>query len=400
MATLSDNIDDYCFFDTETRPLPRTPEEAWSVKDCGAHRYAVGARPIILTYAIGDAPVQCVTVSADLSRPLRFADLPLDLRLFYSRQRPHYFCAWNATFDRLIWNAAFTTQTLELRSVIDVMAQGVASNLPPSLGGAAMVLKLAGKLDEGKDLIRLFCTPDGPTPAQEPERWARFCEYGVRDTDLLRAVFKATRKLPAREWEEYWANEEINDRGMSIDLPLVHAAAKAAGLAKEIANEQINEATGGEIERVTMIQRLTSWVYDGLRYAEAREIMVKDFSEPEDEGDLPEAKLGLDRPRIEALLAFFGALEERDDGLDDTDFAIATALELRLWGGSASPQKFSKMLLQHVGGKLRGQYVFNGANQTGRFSSRGVQVHNLTRAHLGEREKDAINMLIDANTGD
>ena len=88
--------------------------------------------------------------------------------------------------------------------------------------------------------------------------------------------------------------------------------------------------------------------------------------------------------------------EEITCELTDEEFDILQLLEVRLYGASATPKKFGKMLpMLDKSDRLCGQYTFNGAQQTGRFSSRGVQVHNLTRAHLGDLEEPAIEFILE-----
>lgn len=404
-ATLSDDIDDYCFIDTETKALRGTPPALASVITAGTYAYAENAVVVVITYAIGDGPVRCVAMDDGWREGgFRTAQLPDDLRAFIARalsRGDRWFVAFNAGFDRtLLYHGMEDMPYLPPETFIDAMAQVVASNLPPSLEGASRALQLGGKQDDGKALINLFTKPDAPQPFERPEEWDRFKGYAVRDTALLRTVFMSTRALTRREWEEYWASERINERGFSIDREFCWKASRIADANVSRSNKRLVGLTGDSVDRVTQVQRIAQWVYDRLEHAEAREIMVKLYSE--EDGEVKPAKLGLDRPRIEALLAFFDALEERQGGLSETDIAICEVLEIRQWDGSASPGKFEKMLLQvSEDGRLRGSYVFNGAQQTGRFSSKGVQVHNLPNKFIGmeakqpEREAEAIEMIND-----
>jgi len=369
-ATLSDDIDDYCFIDTETKARRGTPPELASVVTAGTYAYAENAVVVVITYAIGDGPVQCVAMDDGWQEGgFQLHDLPLDLRQFWGpaqRLEGKWFVAFNAGFDRVALRSVQGTLRLPPEAMIDCMAQVLASNLAPSLEGAARSLKLAGKQDDGKALINLFTKPDAPQPRERWEEWQRFKSYAVRDTALLREVFKATRKLPRREWEEYWASERINERGFMIDTEFCARAADIADANVDRSNARLAQITRERIDRVTQVQRIAQWVYDRLEHAEAREIMVKLYSE--EDGEVKPAKLGLDRPRIEALLAFFDALEERQGGLSEIDIAICEVLEIRQWDGSSSPGKFDKMLLQASSDDvLRGSYVFNGAQQTGRY---------------------------------
>src|SRR5690606_14905146 len=127
-------------------------------------------------------------------------------------------------------------------------------------------------------------------------------------------------------------------------------------------------------------------------HPEAAGLLVKEWdenasTEDGDEADLKVGKLSLEKGRIEAFMAYFETLEKKQGGLGERDQLLVAVIQARQFGGSTSPFKFEKMLDQHDGGRLKGQYTFNGAQQTGRFSSRGVQTHNLTRASLKGHEE-------------
>jgi DNA polymerase len=388
---LSDDINDFCFIDTETKARRGTPTALASVVTAGTYAYAENAFVVIITYAIGNGPVRCIAMDSGWREEgFHFSELPDDLRAFWQRVAAGeaWFVATNAGFDRtLLFHGTADFPWMPPEQMIDCMAQATASNLPPSLEGASRAIGRGGKQDDGKLLINLFSKPDAPQPHERPEEWARYKTYAVRDVGETREVFKATRPLPRREWEEYWASEAINDRGFMVDLEFCRRAAAIADANVARSNAQLAKLTGEKIDRVTQAARIASWVYDHLAYAEAREIMVKAYKEGEEDEVVP-AKLGIDRPRIEALLAFFDALEDRLGGLTDKEIAICDVLEIRQWDGSSSPGKFDKMLTQTCSdGVLRGSYVFNGAQQTGRYSSKGVQVHNLPNKFIGLESK-------------
>lgn len=397
-----DDIANLCFWDDETRSFSGTQPPLNSVVTAGTYAYSKLSFPIIRTYAIGDGPVQLLQhLDFDDEYGLTWEQMPDDLKRHYDRAREGlaWFAAWNAGFDRASWNAAIPigNPPLKPEMVLDIMAQAVASNLPPALEGASKAIGRGGKQDDGKRLINLFCSPDGATPQSHPEEWERFCSYAVRDTDELRAVWHATRKLPWSEWQEYWASEDINERGFDIDLDFARKCDAIAGLNAARSNKKLARLTGGVVTAVTQRERIATWVYDRLEHAEAREMMVKEYDE-DSEDELKAAKIGVSRDRIENLLTFFAALEDKQ-GLTDVEIDLCEILEIRQWDGSSSPGKFAKMLDQHDGGKLKGSYVFNGAAQTGRFSSKGVQVHNLPNKFIGletgdrEAEARAIEMI-------
>jgi DNA polymerase len=385
------DIRNICFLDFETRALPGVSISDGSVKSAGTYRYAQSSYAIILTYSIAGGPTRCIETWGE------YLDWrhtpPSDLSAFFARveEGKAWFAAFNAGFDRAVWNHGtdFFPMTLRPEHVIDMMAQVQASNLAPSLAGCARQLGLAGKLDEGKALIKLFCLPGAEgTPQTHPEEWARFKAYAIRDTQLLAGIFTRTRALPFEEWEEYWASERINERGVRIDLPFVERAARVAEADARRINAQLTRWSNGTITAVTQAARLAAWVYNRLDNSEAREILVSELADEAD--DEAEDKLSMEKARLERLLAFFAA---RPQPLSEHDQLTVDVLTLRLYGGSSSPFKFKKMLDQHAGGFLKGQYVFQGAAQTGRFSSKGVQIHNLTRSTLDKNEDAAIEMI-------
>jgi len=410
MAALSDVINDYCFFDFETRLLPGISGD---VTTLGTYKYARLARPIILTYAIGDGPVQCIDIGwaagkteeemdAIMERWLmepgeqRFrAMVPdeLDKMLCRALRGEAWFCAWNCAFDRTVWNNSFYYSWLDRLTpemTLDAMAQAAASNLPSSLQAASRALGGSGKQHDGKDLIRLFSPHDGATPDSHPAEWERFKSYAAKDVEVLREVFFQTRALPRQEWEDYWVSERINERGVAVDVPFCRAAYRVARANTEYANQQLAELTGRPM-RVTTVQQIADWVYDRLDDNEARSMLEADIDVADDDEEEESSALSLTRARIGRLVTFLKAKAERTEA----ERTIIAVLELREYGGAASPLKFHKMAEQADGGRLKGSYVFNGAPQTGRFSSRGVQIHNLPRASLGDVEEQAIIDIMD-----
>lgn len=394
------DIDNICFFDTETRAEDDVSPYDGNVKTAGTYRYAKNSFVIIGTFGIADEPVWPISLDRFDGDWLCWADMPEKLREFHKRveQREAWYAAFNAGFDRNAWNhGTYDFPLLEPDMIIDVMAQAVASNLPPSLEGASRAITGKGKQDDGKYLINLFCASGGATPQSRPEEWARFLSYGIRDTAEMREVWRHTRPLPFEEWEDYWVSERINERGVEIDVEFAEKAARMADAEVTRINRELTRWTNGQITAVTQAKRIAEWVYDRLESSEARGILVKEWAVDEemteaDSDGMKVGKLSLDRGRIEALIAYFETLAgERE--LSGTEQTIVDVVTARQFGGSSSPAKFGKMLDQHDGGRLKGMYVFNGAAQTGRFSSKGVQTHNLTRSSLGKFEEEAIEFI-------
>ena len=387
--------DAYCFIDTETKALPHTagtPDE--NVTTCGAYRYSENAIPIMVQWAIGNNPVNVAAFpDFDPTRRFVWAAMPPDLRDFHERalRGEAWYVAWNTQFDRLMLNR-ISGCVVRPNMTLDAMAQAAASNLPGKLEGASRSIGRHGKQQDGKDLIRLFTTADWTTatPLTHPEEWVRFKSYGGQDIVELREVFTHTRPLPLREWEEYWVSAKINDRGMLIDVPFAERAAEIAAANRVRLNKEVSRITGGAITAVTQRERIANYLYDECPDAEAREKLVTHWV-AEDEITAADDVLVPGKLSIaeEPLTAFVNVLDHKDEteGLTDLEWDLLQLAEARLIGSSATPAKFGKALDQRSGDdRLRGQYRFNGAQQTGRFSSTGVQVHNLIRASLTDKE--------------
>jgi DNA polymerase len=411
MTSLSDDINDFCFLDTETKAKPwtlGTPDE--SVVTAGAYRYSKCAVVNVIQWAIGDDPVE-VSAFKDFRDPNRRfiwqePFLPPKLWAFHQRvlRGEAWYVPWNAAFDRLLMNASVTGFVVPPEGFIDGMVQAVASNLPAKLEGASRAIGRGGKHEGGKNFINLFTGADWETvtPETHPAEWHDFTRgYGAQDVDELRAVFKATRPLPRKEWEEYWVSERVNDRGIAVDVDFADRCAAIAELNGRHLNARMTRLTGGAITKVTQRERIANWLYDRTPHAEARDTLVKAWTAEDDvtgeDDELVPSKLSIAADRLDAYINFLDVLDERE-GLTDEEFELLEIAEARSFGASATPAKFQKIVDQHDGGRLKGQYVFNGAPQTGRFSSRGVQVHNLIRASLTDkahpdRELDAIELI-------
>ena len=374
-----------------------------NLKAAGATRYATSADALILAYAIGAGPVK--TVQARAGDTLDLADLPTELLAHHAKvmHGNAVWAAWNMGFDRAIWNyACKALPLLEPHHTIDVMAQAVASGLPPDLEMAA---KMCGvpyqKNPAGPELIKLFCLPDSTgTRYSHPEEWRAFLRYAGDDIAAMRSLFQHTRQLPLAEWREYWAMEAVNERGVAIDLTMAAHAAKLAAEDKGRSQVELMTLTSGRVTSVDEVKKITAWLMERLP-PEGRAILTTREEEVDEETGAVKkpAKHALTRRQVERLIAY---VKDHDlnnlvlaDGQPVAD--VLRVLQIRLYGGSKTPAKFSKMLGQQVDGVLFGQYVFNGAAQTGRASSRGVQIHNLARDVL-PHEAVAIGALL-AGTG-
>lgn len=406
-APLSEDPADFCFADTETRGLPDLEDPRWGdVTLSGAARYGVSCRVVIFRYCIGNDEIKRWDLE-NFNGWLDWDKAPADLRAFRERALAGkaWFVFWNSFFDRNVSNGGMsqpsdTLLALPVRTVICAMAQGVASNLPAKLDGAAKAVGHKGKLEQGKHLIQIFAPADGGTPETHPEDWKMYKIYADDDVDALRTVYFATRALWRWEWEEFWSSETINDRGLPLDRHFIERAAKLADTYAAQVNDLVARYTHGACWSVNQHVALANWVADAVEHLpEAADMLVKKYEEDEEGDGLVAASLSLERTRVEKLIPYLERLDE-EQGLTDEEFDVLQLLEVRLYGASATPKKFAKAIpMLDDRDRLCGQYTFNGAQQTGRYSSRGLQVHNLTRAFVGmedrapEREAAAIEFI-------
>jgi DNA polymerase len=353
------------------------------LRAAGTFAYVAEAstRAIVLAYAIGDAPA--LTWHAD-GAILDWDNAPDDLRAAFGRGAT--FAAWHAGFDTAVWNyATFGFPFLAPERVIDPMVQAGVSNLPTDLERASRALGGTGKQADGKKLIRLFSV-EGASPSEHPVEWERFLAYARQDVEAMREVYRRTRPLPLEEWQQFWAFEHINRRGVVLDMPYVRRAAALVIEDAVAINHRLVELTDGAVTRVTQAGRIATWLHDNLADAAMREVLMVGVPVADDDDDDVEAdpqELSIERDRVARVLAMLD-VKRANGGLGPGEIKAHEAATLRLYGAGAAPKKFARLEAQQVDGVLRGQYRFAGAGQTGRMTSRGAQIQNLTRDVLGE----------------
>jgi hypothetical protein len=382
---------DICFIDCETRSTMPGDTPDTNVMNTSTRRYAAQAFPIIITWAYDlDGPVKRWEWTRFDQPPTR-EDLPEELLMW---AETGYFAAWHAAFDRAVLDRYFNAG---VDAWLDMMVQASFNNIPLGLDRAAKSCGYEGKLGMGKALIRLFCPVDGATPDEEPEKWAQFCEYADIDVSQMQLVAAATFAVPFAIWREYWTSERINDRGLPVDLDMARGGAAVAAAYAEQTNDRVREITDGALYSVRQYDAQRAWVWERVRnnplIAQHMIIAQRTLKTGEEE-----YKLKMDRPIIVKMLAALNTLNE-SDGLTDDEYNVQRFLEEREYGASAAPAKFQKVLdMVMPDGRLPNSYVFSGATQTGRFSSKGVQVHNMTRDTVGDtdKEEDACIFLIEA----
>jgi len=402
LAPLSTAASDFLFCDVETRSFE-------DVTVHGAARHLAKGRVTIFTYAIGDGEVKdWVLPSFEPGLKLNWADAPGDLldALQEVEEGRKWFVAHNAGFE---YNA-FTRGMVGLEDfrvewLICSMVQGMRSHLPADLAGAAKAIGLTQKQASGKALIKLFADEAGTaTPLTHPVEWQQFRDYARDDVAAMRDVFFATMPLSRRMWQEYWASERVNHRGVAVDLPFVRGAAALAAKLTVKANADIERLTGGKIKTVGQNKALLDWVRHELRHLpEVDRLLTAEYDMEEDEDGerVSVAKYSLGRKLVEALMGYLKAINEKD-GLTDAEWTVLQVLEVRLFGAGSTPKKYQKILnaVDHDG-RLKGQFIYGGASATLRYSSKGVQVHNLARSTVGtlDDEVDAIELITEHGAG-
>ena len=269
--------------------------------------------------------------------------------------------AFNANFERVCLSR-FLGKRLKPQGWYCTMIWSAYLGLPLSLEKAGEVLKLdKKKMNEGKALIRYFSIPCKPTktngmrtrnlPHHDLEKWSTFKEYNQRDVETEMAIKKklSAFPMPHSEWENYWIDQNINDRGILIDGVLVDSAIKFDEILREENMNRAIELTG--LENPNSPLQLKEWLNN------------KDLE-------------------IDSL-----AKKDVESALKNAEGDIKEVLELRQELSKSSVRKYDAM--KNVKGKdnrARGLIQFYGANRTGRYSGRLIQVQNLRRNNLKDLE--------------
>ena len=237
---------------------------------------------------------------------------------------------------------------LSPRSWRCTMVWSAYMGLPLSLAAVGRVLGLEEqKMTEGKALIRYFSTPPFHKPTGE--RWELFKSYNRRDVEVEIAIQKRLSKYPVPQsvWDEYVLDQEINDRGIRLDMPLVDNAVRIDLLTKEQLTDKLKALTG--LENPNSVAQMKEWLRD---YGVETE--------------------SLDKKSVTALLK-------------TVQSPVSDVLVLRQQLAKSSVKKYQAMQnTVCADGRARGMFQFYGANRTGRFSGRHIQLQNLPQNHLSD----------------
>ncbi|MFT0831933.1 DNA polymerase [Streptococcus agalactiae] len=279
--------------------------------------------------------------------------------------------AFNASFERICLSnwlkkhhpTLLSESFLSPNSWRCSMVWSAYLGLPLSLEGVGTVLKLKDqKLKEGGDLIRYFCLPCKPTkvndgrtrnyPNHAPDKWLAFIDYNKRDVEVELAIKEKLRNHPVPDfvWEEYHQDQVINDRGIGIDVDFVKVAIAIDEESKAKIQKELKELT--RLENPNSVLQMIGWL---------REHGVTTDS--------------LDKKAVKELLKV-------------VDEKTAKVLKLRQQATKSSVSKYQAMMnCICKDGRARGMFQFYGANRTGRWAGRLVQLQNLPQNHLPDLEE-------------
>ena len=336
MRTLSIDIESYSDVD---------------LSKCGVYKYASSPAFEILLfgYAVDGGDVQVVDLACGEQIPDEIISALSDTSVTK--------WAFNAMFERVCLSN-FLGEWLEPEGWHCTMVWSATLGLPLSLetAGAALGLEKQ-KLTEGKDLIRYFCVPCKPTKANggrtrnrsehDPGKWERFKAYNIRDVETEMQIQKRLSKFPVTDaiWEEYHLDQEINDRGIGVDMELVQQAIAIDARSRERLTAAMQELT--ELENPNSVQQMKQWLADhGMETdtlgKKAVAELVKTAQEP-----------------------------------------LREVLSLRQQLAKSSVKKYTAMEnAVCADSRAHGMFQFYGANRTGRFSGRLIQLQNLPQNHI------------------
>lgn len=338
---------------------------------CGVYKYAESPNFEILLfgYTVDGGTVQVIDLAQGEHIPQEVIDALTDDAVIK--------WAFNANFERICLSRYLSDLGVSLDPFHDnhplsqecarflnpegwrcSMVWAATMGLPLSLKGVGQVLKLEEqKLDDGKALIKYFSVPCAPTkvnggrtrnlPFHDPEKWSLFKAYNKRDVEVEMAIQQRLSKFPVSDevWDEYHIDQEINDRGVRLDMDLVHAAIDMDARSRSELTAAMKDITA--LDNPNSVQQMKQWLSDN---------------------GLETDTLG---KKVVAELIKTAPPE------------LQTVLELRQQLAKSSVKKYQTMERAVCNdGRARGMFAFYGANRTGRWAGRLIQLQNLPQNHL------------------
>ena len=275
------------------------------------------------------------------------------LSVYLRRNYPQYFMSYSIPEDSV-------GNYLDPEGWRCTLVWSAYNGLPLSLANVGRALNLdAQKMSEGKDLIRFFCSPCKPTkanggrtrnlPQHAPDKWALFKNYNRRDVEVEMQIQHRLKNYPVPEavWDEYHLSEEINDRGIRIDQDLVTQAIRIDELSKSDLTQELQTRTG--LDNPNSVVQMKEWLSDN---------------------GMPMDSLGK---------------KEVSAALKDAPTPITEILHLRQQLAKSSVKKYQAMQNSVCeDGRCHGMFFFYGANRSGRWAGRLIQLQNLPQNHMSD----------------
>ncbi len=322
---------------------------------CGVYAYADSPafEILLFAYSFDGGETQIIDLAQGEKFPAEVEEAIFDVSVTKT--------AYNANFERTCLSKYFG-RYIPPESWHCSAVQAAMLALPRSLEDVGRVLGLdEQKMKEGKELIRYFCVPCKPTkanggrtrnlPCHAPEKWELFKTYCKRDVDVEKSIRRKLHNfpIPESEMELYRLDQRINDRGVLVDMGLVKQAIACERLHKEIVTKRAYELT--ELENPNSVVQLKGWL-----------------------GDMGMEAESLSKKAVAGMIA-------------ETDGEVEELLRLRLMLAKTSVKKYEAIERSACSdGRVHGMLMFYGANRSGRWSGKNVQLHNLPKNYLPDLE--------------
>ncbi len=324
-----------------------------NLQKAGVYKYAESPDFDILLfgYSVDGGAVQVIDLACGEKIPAEIADALSDESVIK--------WAFNAQFERVCLSNYLDTW-LSPDSWHCTMVWSATLGLPLSLEGVGAVLGLEKqKLTEGKNLIKYFCVPCAPTktnggrtrnlPQHDMEKWEQFKAYNLRDVETEMSVQKKLTRFPVPDfiWNEYHLDQEINDRGIGLDMTLVEQAIAIDSISRKSLTQRIQNLT--DLDNPNSVAQMKGWLSDN--------------------------GLEMDTLGKKAVAETFKTAPKR----------LADVLSLRQQLAKSSVKKYTAMQTAVCkDSRARGMFQYYGANRTGRFAGRIIQLQNLPQNHMSD----------------
>lgn len=350
----------------------------YNLTKCGVYKYAESPdfEILLFGYSVDGGNVEVIDLASGDVIPIEILDALADVTVTK--------WAFNANFERVCLSRYLRDMGVSLDPFSDnhfssqflgkarylnpeswrcSMVWSAYMGLPLSLEGAGAVLGLEKqKLTEGKELIRYFCSPCKPTvvngqrtrnlPEHAPDKWAAFKAYNKRDVEAEMSIQERLAKFPVPDavWAEYCQDQEINDRGVRLDMELVRRAIEADAHSKSELTQLMKELT--KLDNPNSVAQMKQWLCDN----------------------------GLETDTL--------GKKAVSELLKTAPEPLGKALSLRQQLAKSSVKKYQTMeTAVCADGRARGMFQFYGANRTGRWAGRLIQMQNLPQNHLPDLEQ-------------